>query len=94
MAQYDVSLALNIKSELKNKVKICFIATVPYAVHSFLRAHINFLSRGYDVTVICNKENIKILRGINAKFIFLDIKREPSVLKDKSKADEAKKTAS
>jgi len=75
-------LALNIKSELKNKVKICFIATVPYAVHAFLRAHINFLSRRYDVTVICNKENIKILRGISAKFIFLDIKREPSVLKD------------
>ena len=55
---------------------------MPFAVHAFLRPHINFLSHQYDVTVICNKENKNILKGVNAKFIHLNIERKPSLIKD------------
>lgn len=72
----------NIKNSPERVKKICFVATVPFAVHAFLRPHINFLSRQYDITVICNNENKSFLKGVKARFFYLNIERKPSLIKD------------
>lgn len=58
--------------------KLCYVATVPYAVHLFLRRHIQAASKKYDVTVVCNFDDSYLLDGIDARFILLPIKRKPS----------------
>lgn len=62
--------------------KICFVATVPKVIDSFLRAHIKVLGSNYEVTVICNTHEKYLLEGIDAKIIFLPINRNPEPLKD------------
>ena len=62
--------------------KICFVATIPAAVNSFLRDHIQAAGEIYSVTVVCNSEDKYLLEGLDAKIIFLPIKRKPSPLKD------------
>lgn len=64
------------------KPKICFVATIPAVVDSFLRSHIARLSQDFSVTVICNNQNTELLDGINARFIFLPLMRKPSLWKD------------
>lgn len=64
------------------KPKICFVATIPAVVDSFLRSHIARLSQDFTVTVICNNKNKELLDGINARFIFLPLLRKPSLWKD------------
>lgn len=58
--------------------KICYVATIPAVVHAFLRPHIQVAAEKYQITVICNSEDKHLLDGINARFIFLPIKRRPS----------------
>jgi glycosyltransferase involved in cell wall biosynthesis len=62
--------------------KICFVATIPAAVNSFLRDHIQAVGEIYSVTVVCNSEDKYLLEGLNAQIIFLPIQRKPSPLKD------------
>ena len=62
--------------------KIYFVATIPAAVNSFLRDHIQAAGEIYSVTVVCNSEDKYLLEGLDAKIIFLPIKRKPSPLKD------------
>ena len=62
--------------------KICFVATIPAAVNSFLRDHIQAAGEIDSVTVVCNSEDKYLLEGLDAKIIFLPIKRKPSPLKD------------
>ena len=62
--------------------KICFVATIPAAVNSFLRDHIQAAGEIYSVTVVCNSEDKYLLEGLNAKIVFLPIERKPSPLKD------------
>ena len=62
--------------------KICFVATIPAAVNSFLRDHIQAAAEIYSVTVVCNSEDKYLLEGLNAKIVFLPIERKPSPLKD------------
>ena len=62
--------------------KICFVATIPAAVNSFLRNHIQAAGEIYSVTVVCNSEDKYLLEGLNAQIIFLPIERKPSPLKD------------
>ena len=62
--------------------KICFVATIPAAVNSFLRDHIQAAGEIYSVTVVCNSEDKHLLEGLNAQIIFLPIERKPSPLKD------------
>ena len=47
--------------------KICFVATVEYAVNVFLLSHLRALSKIYDITVIVNTNNINFLaeQGVN-----------------------------
>ena len=64
--------------------KICFVATIPAVVDSFLRPHIALLSKEFAVTVVCNAQNKALIEGINARFIFLPLIRKPSLWKDLS----------
>lgn len=62
--------------------KICYIATIPAVVNSFLRPHIQAAADKYEVVVICNSVDKYLLEGINARFIFLPIERKPSIFRD------------
>ncbi|MDP3119216.1 MAG: glycosyltransferase family 4 protein [Sulfuricurvum sp.] len=62
--------------------KICYVATIPAVVHSFLRVHIQAAAEKYDVTVICNETDKYLLEGLNAHIIFLPITRNPSLWND------------
>ncbi len=62
--------------------KICYIATIPAVVNSFLRDHIQAASEKYAVTVVCNSEDKYLLEGLNARVILLPIERKPSSWKD------------
>lgn len=64
--------------------KICFVATVEFAVKVFLLNHLRELSRIYDVTVIVNTNNHNFLneQNINAKVIPLAIARDISLISD------------
>lgn len=62
--------------------KICYVATIPAVVHSFLRVHIQAAAEKYDVTVICNETDKYLLEGLNAYIVFLPIIRKPSLRND------------
>ena len=62
--------------------KICYVATIPAVVNSFLRDHIQAAAEIYSVTIVCNFENQHLLDGLNASIIFLAIERKPSPSKD------------
>ena len=62
--------------------KICYVATIPAVVNSFLRDHIQAASEKYAVTVVCNSEDEYLLDGLNARLILLPIERKPSPWKD------------
>ncbi|MEI6333187.1 MAG: glycosyltransferase family 4 protein [Methylococcaceae bacterium] len=62
--------------------KICYVATIPAVVNSFLRDHIQAASEKYAVTVVCNSEDQYLLEGLNARLILLPIERKPSPWKD------------
>lgn len=62
--------------------KLCFVATIPAVVHTFLRSHIQAAAEKYQVTVICNSAEMHLLDGIDARLILLPIERKPSLWKD------------
>ena len=62
--------------------KICYVATIPAVVNSFLRDHIQAAAEIYSVTIVCNCEDHHLLDGLNARIIFLPIERKPSPWKD------------
>lgn len=68
----------------KNKIKICFIVTVEFAVKAFLLNHLRALSTIYDVTVITNTVNGNFLSdyGIDVRVIPLNISRSVSFFSD------------
>lgn len=63
-------------------IKICYVATIPAAVHTFLRGHIQAAAEKYEVTVICNSADKYLLDGLNARLILLPIERKPSLWRD------------
>lgn len=62
--------------------KLCYVATIPAAVHAFLRAHIQKAAVKYDVTVICNSTDEHLLEGLDSRIYILPIERKPSVWQD------------
>jgi len=62
--------------------KLCYVATIPAVVHAFLRSHIQEIASEYHVTVVCNSVDKYLLDGIDARFLFLDIARKPSLWSD------------
>jgi len=62
--------------------KICYVATIPAVVHSFLRNHIRAASKNYDVTIICNHVDAYLLDDLPARIIILPIERKISPWRD------------
>ena len=62
--------------------KLCYIATIPAVVHTFLRVHIQAAANSHEVTVVCNSADKYLLDGLNARLVLLPIERKPSPLKD------------
>lgn len=64
--------------------KICFVATVEFAVTAFLLNHLRALSKVHDVTVVVNTNNPHFLheQGINAKVVPLAIARDINLISD------------
>jgi hypothetical protein len=61
---------------------ICYVATIPAVVHSFLRGHIQAAAKDYEVTVICNNADAHLLDGLNARIILPPIDRKVSPWRD------------
>ena len=61
---------------------LCFVATVPAVVHSFLREHIHASTARWSVKVVSNPDGAELLNGIKAEFIPLAIERKISLWKD------------
>lgn len=62
--------------------KLCYVATIPAVVHAFLREHIQVAAKKYQITVICNNSDKQLLGNIDARFIFLPIRRKFSIWSD------------
>lgn len=62
--------------------KICYVATIPAVVNSFLRGHIQAAAEKHTVTVVCNSENKHLIDDLKAHLILLPIERKPSLWKD------------
>ncbi len=62
--------------------KICFIATIPAVINSFLREHINASAQRWSVTVVCNPSGVTILDGMAGRLILMNIERKASLWKD------------
>jgi glycosyltransferase involved in cell wall biosynthesis len=59
---------------VKNKVKICFVATVDTAITSFLANHLRELSKLYELTIITNTSNPDLLSEIRVDANLIQIK--------------------
>ena len=62
--------------------KLCFVATVPDVVHSFLRGHIGASAKKWPVTIVTHPRNAALLSDLDAQFIPLAIQRKASPWRD------------
>ncbi len=62
--------------------KICFVATIPDVVYSFLKEHIRASAEKWPVTVITHPKNAELLHELDAQFIPLMIERKVSPRRD------------
>ena len=62
--------------------KLCYVATIPAVVNSFLRAHIKTAAVNYRVTVVCNATDRHLLEGLDACLVSLPFERKPAPWKD------------
>lgn len=64
--------------------KIAIIATIPFALQAFMRAHIMMLAQQHDVTLITrgNEHELQSLLGDHVHFINLNVVRPISVFAD------------
>ncbi|MBY0576048.1 MAG: glycosyltransferase family 4 protein [Gallionellaceae bacterium] len=62
--------------------KLCFVATIPAVVHSFLKGHIRAAAGKWPVTIISHPDGAELLEDMSAQFIPLEIEREASPWRD------------
>lgn len=62
--------------------KLCFVATIPDVVHSFLKGHIRVAAEKWSVKIIANSDRAGLLSGLDAEFISLAIERKVSPWRD------------
>jgi len=69
---------------VKNKSKICFVATVDSAITSFLANHLRELAKLYKLTIITNTSNLALLSeiGVDANLIRIKFSRNISLATD------------
>lgn len=61
---------------------LCFVATIPAVVHSFLQGHIGAAAKEWQVKIVSNPDGAELLSGIDAQFIPLQIERKASPWRD------------
>jgi glycosyltransferase involved in cell wall biosynthesis len=74
-------------AELKNqqnRTKLCFVVSSPMTASAFLNGHIDYLTKAFDVTVICNFDGTEKNISKNAKLKNINIARRISPLADLS----------
>lgn len=62
--------------------KLCFVATVPAVLHSFLKEHISSCAQKWAVSIVSSPIDAVLLRDIPAPFIPLPIERKASPWRD------------
>jgi len=62
--------------------KICFVATIPAVVHSFMKGHIRAAAQKWPVSIITNPDGAELLKDLDAQFIPLAIRRKVSPWRD------------
>jgi glycosyltransferase involved in cell wall biosynthesis len=62
--------------------KLCFVATIPDVVYSFLSGHIRASAEKWTVKIISNPERAELLADLDAQFIPLSIQRKASPWSD------------
>lgn len=62
--------------------KLCFVATIPAVVHSFLKEHIRASAEKWSVKIISHPDGSELLNDLDAEFIPLVIERKPSPWRD------------
>lgn len=62
--------------------KLCFVATIPAVVHSFLKGHIRASAEKWSVKIISNPDGAELLNDLDAQFIPLAIERKASPWRD------------
>ena len=67
---------------MSHKLRLCFVATVPSVVVSFLNAHIDNLSIEYDIYVITHLQSTTHAISAKAKIINLPIARDIALIND------------
>ena len=73
-----------LRLHVKNKVKICFVATADVAIVSFLAHHLRQLAKLYDLTIITNTNNSDFLSqiGIDANLVQIKFSRKINFFAD------------
>lgn len=64
--------------------KLCFVATIPAVVHSFLKDHIRASAERWPVKIISCAQDSELLSDLDAHFIPLAIERKISLWRDLS----------
>lgn len=62
--------------------KVCFIATIPAPLRSFMAGYIQESAKDWSVKVISNPDGAELLSDLNVEFIPLSIERKPSPWRD------------
>ena len=62
--------------------KLCFVATIPAVVHSFLKGSIRASAEKWAVKIVANPDGAELLSDLNAQFIPLAIERKPAPWSD------------
>jgi glycosyltransferase involved in cell wall biosynthesis len=62
--------------------KLCFVATIPAAVNSFLKGHIRASAQKWSVSIISSPDGAELLSDIEARFVPLRIERKVSPWRD------------
>lgn len=62
--------------------KLCFVATIPAAIHAFSKGHIRASAEKWPVKIVSNPAGAELLSNLNAQFIPLAIERKPAPWRD------------
>ncbi len=62
--------------------KICYVATIPHVVFSFLSGHIKAAAVDYDVTVISHPQDAELLKNLPCRYVKTNIHRKISLWND------------
>jgi glycosyltransferase involved in cell wall biosynthesis len=62
--------------------KLCFVATIPAVVHSFLKGHIRAAAKRWSVKIVSSPADAELLSDLDVPFIPLAIERKVSPWRD------------